>query len=649
MPALYAASVPEFLTHDEDLIVGRQTAITQQGFAELSAEQLSAWRQEVPILRNALRSALAQSWYLLLEYPIPRRGKRIDAVILTNSTILVVEFKCGAKTYDRDACRQVEDYCLDLRDFHAGSRQHILVPVVVATGAQEVPLPSGNVFDWIAPVWKANAHCLGRILEQAAAQYPVGDSIRPHSWNTAQYSPTPTIIEAARVLYEGQNVREISRCHAGAENLTKTSDAVMRAISEARDHGQKTICFVTGVPGAGKTLAGLNIVHNRELHEGSLGVFLSGNGPLVRVLSEALARDHSDRTKISTAESRRKVKTFIQNVHQFIDAHYRQSDAPHDRVIVFDEAQRAWNAEHSNRKFKRPESEPEIMLEIMSRHSGWAVIVALIGGGQEINTGEAGLKEWGRALSGRFKQWNVAISPRLALDAGSNDGDALFDAMPSGVKLFEEAALHLDVSLRSYKAEAVSEFVSHLLSMHIEEARSTLASCQDFPIVLTRELVTARDWLRSRQRGFRRSGLIAPSGGRRLKALGLDVRAELDVESWFLNSIEDVRSSYYLETPATEFGIQGLELDWIGLCWDIDLVPRKGVWNVRAFKGTKWQAVRDSSRRQFVLNKYRVLLTRAREGMVICVPRGDLSDWTRPPVEYDSIADYLRSCGVKEM
>jgi hypothetical protein len=648
MPAFYAASVPDFLAHEEDLIVGRQTAITHYGFTEISAEQLDAWRQEVPILRDALCSSAAHDWYLLLEYPIPRRGKRIDAVIIADGVVIVLEFKCGASKYARDACIQAEDYCLDLRDFHAESKHHILVPMLVATQAPEASPPIGAVVDWVAPIWKTNARSLGPLLGEAVVQYRSGARIDPHRWNSAEYVPTPTIVEAARVLYQGQNVREISRCHAGAENLTRTSGAVMQAIQSARDHKQKMICFVTGIPGAGKTLAGLNIVHNRDLHEGALGVFLSGNGPLVRVLSEALARDNSSRTRTPISESRRKVQTFIQNVHRFIDAYYAVSSAPLDRVIVFDEAQRAWNAEQSKRKFKRLESEPEIMLNIMDRHSGWAVIVALIGGGQEINTGEAGLREWGCALS-RYTHWNVVISPQLALNRESSDGDTLFESIPAGIRLVENSDLHLDVSLRSYKAEAISQFVSHLLSMRVESARALLSSSPDFPIVLTRDLSAAREWLRKRQRGSRRSGLIASSGGRRLKAVGLDVRPELDVENWFLDGNEDVRSSYYLETPATEFGIQGLELDWIGLCWDIDFVPQNGAWLARSFKGTKWQIVRDDKRRQFILNKYRVLLTRAREGMVIFVPRGDPADWTRPTSHYDSIAEYLASCGIFEL
>jgi Uncharacterized conserved protein (DUF2075) len=647
VPALYDTAVSDFLGDSEDLIIGRLASITRHGISEITAEQIEAWRKQVPILRDALSRVCAGAWHLFLEFPIPRRGKRIDAVILTNSLVLVLEFKCGAKQYLSGAIQQVEDYCLDLRDFHSGSRRRTLVPLVVATEAKAAPFPTESPFDFVAPVWRTNGTNLGEALDQATTMYEIEGSqtIVPETWNRAEYLPTPTIIEAAQLLYAGQNVREVSRCHAGAENLTRTAEAVAEAIKIARRDEQKVICFVTGVPGAGKTLAGLNVIHDRHLHEGTIGAFLSGNGPLVKVLTEALARDHSVRTKETLAESRRKVSTFIQNVHRFIDAHYPSAEAAPDRLIVFDEAQRAWNAEQSDRKFKRNVSEPEIMLEIMNRHQGWAVIVALIGSGQEINTGEAGLREWGRALLRRFSGWKIFISPELA-SSSALYGDGLFENSAGPFQLVESPFLHLDVSIRSYKAQAVSDFVAHMLLFDVEGACRSLAACPDFPIVLTRDLDAAKRWLRRRQRGTRRIGLVASSGGRRLRAHGLDVRTELDVENWFLNGRDDVRSSHYLETPATEFGIQGLELDWTAVCWDLDLVPSTGAWCAGAFKGTKWQRVHDSVRQQYVINKYRVLLTRAREGMVLWVPRGDGADWTRPAKSYDAIAAYLASCGM---
>ena len=661
MPAHYTATVPDFLTHDANHIVGSLTTeASAAGFYQQKHAQTEAWLVQINCLRRALQQAQALAtsvgsspagWHLLLEYPIPRRGKRVDGVLLAAGLIIAIEFKCGTTTYARSAIEQIEDYCLDLRDFHQQSRERALVPLLVCTHAPDAPEPSDEVIDAVAPTWLANADNLGSRLAAILARHsrPTSPAIEASAWDHSNYLPTPTIIESAQALYAGQNVREISRCHAGVHNLTRTSDTVIEAIDNARRNGRKVICFITGVPGAGKTLAGLNIVHNHDLHEGTLGVFLSGNGPLVKVLREALARDHATRTGTSKAAAARKVATFVQNVHRFIDAYYAAPDkVPPDRVVIFDEAQRAWDAQQSQRKFNRPQAEAQIMLEVMNRHKDWAVVVALIGSGQEINRGEAGLAEWGRALQGQFRHWDVVMAPQLA--AGQdNDGARLFAERPANMVIHEERALHLDVNLRSYRAEALSHFVAAMLNLDTAEAKRILAKLDSFPLVMTRDLQQAKTWLRSRQRGSRRIGLVASSGARRLRAYGLDVQTQLDVENWFLNDAADVRSSFYLETPATEFGIQGLELDWTGLCWGGDLTPRQGAWVCRAFRGTKWQAVQQEATQRYIINKYRVLLTRAREGSVIWIPQGDPTDPTRKPATFDAVAAYLQACGICQL
>lgn len=653
MPAFYRRSLHEFLEDDGSLIVGRLTSeASRAGFFQQVHAQTDAWGEQIAVLKHVARAVLGTapgvSFHLLLEYPIPRRGRRIDAVLLAGSVIVVLEFKCGANEYARDSLVQVEDYCLDLYDFHKASRGHPIVPVLVATEAADRPFAAADPDESVKLTRCANRENLARVIGDCVSRYGFGPSpaIDAHAWDTSDYTPTPTIIDAAQSLYAGQNVRDISRCSGGVENLTRTTEAVFRAVEGARTAGRKLACFVTGVPGAGKTLAGLNIVHNRKLHENDLGVFLSGNGPLVKVLTEALARDAADRLSQSRDESRRRVETFLQNVHRFIDAYFAEpAKVPVDKVVVFDEAQRAWDADQSRRKFGRPFSEPETLLEIMDRHPDWAVVVALVGGGQEINRGEAGLPEWGRALSSRFRHWDVLVSP--GLKAGTHPtGPCLFPEPPPGLCVTEDESLHLMVNLRSYKAAVLSEFVDAALRLDSEAARGLASRLEDFPLVLTRDLDAARSWLRQHRRGCRRIGLVASSGGRRLRAHGVDVTADLDVENWFLNPAADVRSSHYLEVPATEFGIQGLELDWTGVCWGGDLHPRGGQWVCRAFRGTQWQHVRDESTRRYVVNKYRVLLTRAREGCVIWVPPGDDADPTRPPDVYDRVADHLVNCGV---
>jgi len=648
MPAFHASSIDRFLTLEPMLVVGELTAGgAAASFHQQLHAQTSAWHQQVEILQTALRGIEGA---LLLEYPIPRRGKRIDTVVLTAGVICVLEFKIGARQHDRAAVAQLEDYCLDLRDFHMESRTRTIVPILVASEAKTTPEPIGEEPDPVKLVWRTNATNLRDCIQKVTRRYgsPLNSPISHVDWDHSDYQPTPTIIEAAQTLYAGNNVAEISRCEAGIDNLTRTTQAALTAIESAREMGSKLICFITGVPGAGKTLAGLSIVHNHGLHEGELGVFLSGNGPLVKVLCEALARDHKSKAGCSLVQARGHVETFIQNVHRFVSEYYEEvHKIPPDRVIIFDEAQRAWDAEQSRRKFKRPFSEPEVMLEIMSRHSGWAVVIALVGVGQEINRGEAGLPEWGRALSERFPDWNVLISDELARTLG--DGGSLFSSTGESARLHFDPSLHLRVSVRSFRTESTSLFIDALLKLEPDEARQILAGMDSYPIKLTRSLDSARDWLRARQRGTRRTGLIASSGARRLRAHGLDVTADLDVENWFLNSSDDVRSSHSLEMPATEFGVQGLELDWTGVCWGGDLIPDGINWTYRKFRGTKWQSVRDERTQRYIVNKYRVLLTRAREGMVIWVPPGEVRDPTRPPRLYDRIAAYLADCGIRSL
>ncbi|HSH04031.1 MAG TPA: DUF2075 domain-containing protein [Anaerolineae bacterium] len=658
MPAYYANNIHSFLKQNPNNIVGILTAkSSDSGFYQQKHSQTDSWFIEIDVLQNALRELSANidisNWHILLEYPIPRRGKRVDVILLAQDIILVLEFKSGSSQYTTTDCAQAEDYCLDLRDFHLESHKRIIVPFLVATNAKKHHHPISNQDDFVKPIYQTNKYQLPTALQVAFQTYtrPHQSAISPDKWNNSSYEPTPTIIEAAQTLYAGKNVIEISRSHAEEGNLTLTTSAVLNAIEQAKQNNQKLICFITGVPGAGKTLAGLNIVHNHDLHEDTLGVFLSGNRPLVKVLSEALARDYKNREDIKISEARREVSTFIQGVHHFLDEYFTvPTKIPPDKVVIFDEAQRAWNAEHSNRKFKRNYSEPEMMLSIMDRHPGWAVIVALIGGGQEINNGEAGLPEWGKTITNKFPHWHIMVSPELKHGHHSTGGQALFKQVPNNVIIQENDHLHLKVSIRSYKAEKVSDFFFNLLSIAPDKAKLILENeLQEYPIYFSRSLATTKNWLKQQQRGTRRIGIVASSGARRLKAYGLNVQNDLSVEQWFLNPPSDVRSSYYLEDPATEFAVQGLELDWTAVCWGGDLRFINDSWTYKRFSGTKWQDVHKKTRKAYMLNKYRVLLTRAREGLIVWVPPGDIKDQTRLPQFYDGTANYLKQCGIPEI
>jgi hypothetical protein len=437
---------------------------------------------------------------------------------------------------------------------------------------------------------------------------------------------------------------------------------VEKVIDEAQKLHRKAIVFVTGVPGAGKTLVGLNVATQRR-EEGSPthAVFLSGNGPLVAVLREALIRDELGRRReqgeiVRKGSVAQQVKPFIQNVHHFRDEGLREESLPpHDHVVIFDEAQRAWDlaktSDFMRRRKKRPgfqQSEPQFLISYMDRHFDWAVIVCLVGGGQEIHTGEAGIGSWLEAVGTHYPKWQVFISPRLT-DA-EYGAVTMIEALPDASRVSEEPDLHLSVSMRSFRSERVSEFVKAVLDCTVERARGVLGEIsRRYPIVLTRDLGRAKAWIREQARGNERYGLVASSQASRLKPHAIDVRVDVDPVQWFLNDSSDTRSSYYLEDAATEFQIQGLELDWTCVAWDADLRYGSDGWGHHQFRGRRWERCKKAGRQQYMVNAYRVLLTRARQGMVIVVPRGDSGDPTRKPEYYDGTYQYLRDLGVAEL
>jgi hypothetical protein len=477
-------------------------------------------------------------------------------------------------------------------------------------------------------------------------------------WDQGNYWPVPTIIEAATALYAGMSVHDIAHSAAGSHNLKATADVLIDSVRQAQAKNERIICFVTGVPGSGKTLAGLNAVHNRDLRSmsGAAPVFLSGNGPLIRIVREALARDHSLRTGATLRKSQRDVTVFVQNMHDFVRTHFEDESPPPERVIVFDEAQRAWNAQRNYRKRKKEVSEPQQILKIMDRHPNWSVIVALVGGGQEIHDGEAGLEEWGCTLSEKFRHWRVRVSPEALGGGQSVAAHRVFaEAIPQGLHVTELSDLHLNVSMRAYKAKQVNEWVNKCLDGYGKEATRAIPDEAAFPIKLTRHLGKARFWLREMTRGTRRCGLVASSGAARLRAHGIEMSSSFHrgypFEHWFLSGPSDVRSSYQLEVAASEFEIQGLELDWVGLCWSDDLLwdASEGAWMLRRFAGKRFVELKDVARRGFLMNSYRVLLTRARLGLVIWVPIGDPLDSTRDVARLDETAQYLLDCGVKSL
>ena len=486
-----------------------------------------------------------------------------------------------------------------------------------------------------------------------------GRYLDPIKWENSIYKPTPTIIEAAQALYKGHDVREISRSDSGAENLTKTADAISNIIEKSKKEKIKSICFVTGVPGAGKTLAGLNLATERHnVSEEEHAVFLSGNGPLVEVLQEALARDkvENSQSKIKKYKALEESSTFIQNIHHFIDDALDNLRPPIEKVIVFDEAQRAWNQEQTSlfmRTKKRIElfnqSEPEFLISVMDRHQDWCVIVCLIGGGQEINRGEAGLLEWFSAIKKQFQHWQVYV-PQSISDTEYTRGLDLQDIFSGIPKCGYVSDLHLKTSIRSFRSENVAKFVKALLDCDKVTATKLLLKLdRKFPIFITRNIVKAKEWLREKARGNERYGLVASSKGQRLKPYGIFVELKIDPRNWFLNLKSDIRSSYFLEYVATEFDIQGLELDWVCVAWDADFRFLDEKWNYYKFSGTDWQNIRNKENILYLKNTYRVLLTRERQGFIIFIPNGDEIDSTANPSFYNGTYEYLKEIGLKEL
>jgi hypothetical protein len=650
--AYYSAPIDVFLRDSPQTVLGH---LAERHPHELDPGQRMAWLAEIELLKREL-TGVTEGW-LALEFAIPRMGRRADAVIIWRGVIFVLEFKIGAHDFDSAAIDQAVDYCLDLKNFHEGSHVRPLVPIVVTTKAVTRP---GQLPFWPDEVAKpilTNGTGLAKAMELEAARFPAREEIDASRWLASSYRPTPTIIEAAQALYGNHRVEEITRSGADERNLTQTTQCLSRIIAAAKKEHRKTICFLTGAPGAGKTLAGLNLAVQYANRDGERAVFLSGNDPLVEVLREALAQDElrrlkSSGQKVKTEECRRKVKLFIQNIHHFRDANLIDKTAPFERIAVFDEAQRAWDAKHLSgfmtRKKGQPDfnqSEPGFLVEVFNRHDDWCVIVCLVGGGQEINAGEAGLPEWFSAIAAKHRGWKVHVSDQLGREEYRWGRD--LHHLLRGLDYTVEPDLHLDVAIRSFRAEKLSAFVNALISGEAASARELQNEISaKYPIFVTRDLAKAKSWLRERARGSERFGLVAYSGASRLKPEGINVHEKIDAPTWFLNEKSDVRASYYLEDPATEFDIQGLELDWVGMCWDTNFRRVNDRWAHFNFRGTEWQAVRDPIRQTYLANSYRVLLTRARQGMIIYVPTGDAADPTRPPEGYDGIATYLERCGI---
>lgn len=645
----YQAAGSEFIAESSDAILG---SLTSNSYFAVDLKQRNAWLAVISGLKSAI--AKVSDCYVFLEFTIPRMGRRVDAVVLSRGCVFLLEFKIGSQHFYPSDVDQVVGYALDLKNFHEPSHCLRLFPILIATGATSQKLDFSMSEDLVCEALLSDGTDLADLLVRASNAFP-GEAIDPLAWVGGRYRPTPTIIEAAQALYRNHTVDDITRNEAGAENLSLTASFVSSVIDESKRSGTRAICFITGVPGSGKTLAGLGIANVRTRSaQDEYAVFLSGNGPLVKVLRAALANDQRNQLKergqlaASPKELTRSIDQFIQNIHHFRDDNLKSTFAPVEKVVIFDEAQRAWNArkaiqfmrkERNNHDFN--ESEPEFLLSVMNRHEDWCTVICLVGNGQEINTGEAGINEWLAALAKRFPDWQVYLSDRIVTHP------EMFGVANLPKALTTVPALHLSTSVRSFRSECVSSFASAIVDGRPDEALALSSGLEQFEFKITRDLGKARDWLRRHRRGTERAGLLAFSNAVRLKPEGIFVRAAIDPVDWFLADRSDVRSSDYLEDIATEFDVQGLELDWACVCVDANLrITGSKTLEPMTFRGTHWQSVHDPDRRKYILNAHRVLLTRARQGVVVFVPFGDEQDPTRRPLWYDEIYRYLIQCGV---
>jgi hypothetical protein len=681
----YSDSITTFLSRNIKEIVGSLSLESQH---DINEETTKSWVEEIQTLQETL-CAYSGRGSLYFEYNIPRMGRRADVIVLIDGVVFVLEYKTSEQKFSREALVQVWDYAIDLKNFQEGSLTRILVPIVVAPQEKDSNccLELKHFEDNVYEPLKVNAKQLSKAFSQVLSivDHHPQTTQEDDSWAKSGYSPTPTIIEAAIALYEENSVEDITR-HGG--DIDKASEELTKIIDYCRDNNRKAICFITGVPGAGKTLIGLNTAID-QFNKGEKAVYLSGNFPLVEVLQEALTRDYVRRDKITAQkenrkpckkeEAKSKVKAFIQMIHHYRDlylegtevkngkivpkegyfqSHKDKAYIPVEHVAIFDEAQRAWTKEELQRFMKEkkgikgfPYSEPEYLISCMNRQTDWGVVVCLVGNGQAINKGEAGLDEWIKSINRSYKDWDVYMSDYLV-----SSGDVTMEQL-SLIKdqLKSREYLHLKMSMRSFRSEKVSIFVNQLLALQKEEASATLKELEHYPIVMTRSLDTAKNWLRSHNRGSERMGLLASSKAERLKAISINVRYQPDFVHWFLEDDTDIRSSNALEDTLTEFKVQGLEIDWACVAWDADFRLNKEhtAWqHYQLRSGTQWQNINKPINKEYQINAYRVLLTRARQGMVIVVPNGDNGvppDETRKPEWYDGIYNYLKEIGIKEI
>ena len=651
--AYYCNSIPGFIKDTSANIVGQ---LVKHAF-EINKEQTDAWDNQIQQLQNRLE-ACGMEGDIIFEYDIVRLGKRIDVILLIRYMVFSLEFKNGKDIFTAQDAQQAEDYAIDIKNFHKESEDLYVCPILIATDAPKYKKPqsTGCYPDKQIYLQRENIETLIPKVIELTKIYGNDNIINFQDWFNSPYHPTPTIIAAAVEAYTTHDISEIANSEAGQNNIDECEAEIAEIVHYAQTNKKKCVCFVTGVPGAGKTLVGLDVVA-KNLNKGrdNLSVYLSGNGPLVEVLREALKKSVKEKTKLDR-NTEAAINALIQSSFAFKKDNVRTNNPTAEKILIFDEAQRVWNEQKMAAKHKNePEmavSEPKLLYQIMDRHQDWAVMICLVGLGQDIYDGEVGINEWFRCGIEEFQEWELFYSS--AIFHQSEDKDIDESMIRQCPRCHERNALHLKTSVRSFRADKQCQFVDFLLDNKPEEAQKVFNEISaKYPVYITRDIKAAKAWARGQVRGSQRCGVLACSSAQRLKPEGIYVPTDIDVKNWFLAPSNDLRSSNMMEVVASEFKVQGLEIDWAVVCWDADLRRNKddSGWEHFSFRGTKWMRRNKEEQKRYLVNSYRVLLTRARQGMVIFVPKGvdPEEDETRNSIYYDSIYKYLISCGLKEL
>ena len=650
--AYYCNSIPGFIKDSSASIVGQ---LVRHSF-EINKEQSDAWDKQIHDLQTRLE-ACGMEGDIIFEYDIVRLGKRIDVILLIRRMVFSLEFKNGKNVFTAQDAQQAEDYAIDIKNFHKESEDLYVCPILIATDAPKYSKPqSVDCYpDKQIHLQRENIDTLVGKLREIVERYGSDEPLDFERWFNSPYHPTPTIIAAAVEAYTTHDISEIANSEAGQDDIDNCEKKLGEIIDYAKSNKKKCVCFVTGVPGAGKTLVGLDVVaKNLKAGKENLSVYLSGNGSLVEVLRAALTKSAREKHQLNR-ETQAAINALIQSSYAFKKDNARNEYPTPENILIFDEAQRVWNADKMTRKHENdPDmsaSEPHLLYRIMDRHKDWAVMICLVGLGQDIYDGEVGINEWFRCGIEDYRDWELFYSPAIFNQTEDKNIDK--DLIKGCDRCHEALELHLKTSVRSFRADKQCQFIDAILDNNPEKARAVYAQIKEkYPVYITRDYSVARAWVKSQVRGSQRCGVLASSSAQRLKPEGIYVPTDIDVKNWFLAPSDDLRSSNMLEVVASEFKVQGLEIDWAIVCWDADL-RRKDAnrWDHYGFRGTKWFKRKQPELQRYLVNSYRVLLTRARQGMVLFVPHGvdPEVDPTRDFEFYDGVYRYLKSCGISEI